>query len=353
MATLSSQHHSFDIALASEFGIECAILIHHFQHWIRINRSTNRNIIEGRCWTFEKMEVIKAHFPYLNYEEVKYIIEKLVAFGVLIKGKFNKNPMNQTNWYAFVDEKRFQVDQEFCDKIKEMFTKRENSLIDQGKFPNASGKIPGCNIGSHTKHTHTKETKREIKESNLKVAKEKSAAPPPPPPDSFYRSSFEGKVIISEEARKRLIDKFGLESLVDRYAEILYRRIKTNPKKYGKLQCHDLVIEDWIEKDLEKSQVVTDSPPKEKLPPNSQGLNDIQLENWKKNYYLVETLKKDEPGTFGGMEFYFKEHILKDKNYFNFSIKATIDHRSFCILLDKQYKSCIEEVIFGSNKGDW
>ena len=34
---LSSEHHSFDVYLAAEYGIQEAIMIHHFQHWIGVN----------------------------------------------------------------------------------------------------------------------------------------------------------------------------------------------------------------------------------------------------------------------------------------------------------------------------
>ncbi len=141
MSILSSQHHSFDIKLASKFGIERAILIHHFQHWIRINRSKNKNIHESRCWTYQTRKDIQAHFPYWTYESVKYLCESLVEEGVLITRNFNRTPLDRTLWYAFVNEEEFGVGD---DQIKEMFTKREKSLMEKGKVPNALGKSPSA-----------------------------------------------------------------------------------------------------------------------------------------------------------------------------------------------------------------
>lgn len=119
MYPTSSQHHSFDIALASKYGVEESILIHHFLHWIRINRRANRNIkefeFEGvkfkRCFTYQSRKEIQLHFPYWNYDKVKYLCEKLVAEGVLFALNFNKSPIDKTLWYAFVDEHRFYVDE--------------------------------------------------------------------------------------------------------------------------------------------------------------------------------------------------------------------------------------------------
>jgi hypothetical protein len=119
MAALSSQHHSFDIALASQYGVECAILIHHFQHWIRINRRGKRNIRDGKCWTYQSRKEIQLHFPYWSYDEVKYLCEKLENEGVLITANFNKSKFDKTLWYAFVDEKAFQVDEESSKNVYE------------------------------------------------------------------------------------------------------------------------------------------------------------------------------------------------------------------------------------------
>lgn len=138
--------HSFDINLAKKYSIEEALLIAHFQFWIRINRTRNKNIIEGRCWTYQTIQQIKDHFPYWSYETVKYFIEKLVEKKVIIKQNFNKRKMDKTCWYAFSDEKAFGVNEQ---QINELNTEnsnnvyerenslidRENSLIDEGKFP--------------------------------------------------------------------------------------------------------------------------------------------------------------------------------------------------------------------------
>lgn len=97
----SSKHHSFDIEIAAQYGIEEAIIIHHFQHWISVNEKLNRNFIEGRTWTYQTQEEIAAHFPYLNKRKVKYTIERLIKKEILLTGNFNKKKMDKTLWYTF------------------------------------------------------------------------------------------------------------------------------------------------------------------------------------------------------------------------------------------------------------
>jgi hypothetical protein len=149
MAILSSQHHSFDIALATKYGMECAVLIHHFQHWIRINRGAGRNIREGRAWTYQSRKEIALHFPYWSVDEVRRLGDKLVDMGVLLKGNFSKNKFDKTIWYAFVDEKAFKVDEE----SQKMFTigKTAKSI---GKSANGCGKTAKC-INTDTINTDT------------------------------------------------------------------------------------------------------------------------------------------------------------------------------------------------------
>jgi hypothetical protein len=150
MIGFSSMHHSFDVGLAAKYGIEEAILIHHFQHWIRINRFKDRNIYDGKCWTYQSRKEIQAHFPYMSYETIKYRIERLIFLGVLVAKNFNKNRMDKTLWYAFVDEKKFMVDEDFSNNVYE----RENSPS-IGKIPHSLYK------DTDTKPTYTKKKNKQ------------------------------------------------------------------------------------------------------------------------------------------------------------------------------------------------
>ena len=104
-------HHSFDLAHASKYGLKEAILIHHFQHWIRVNRTLKQNQKEGRTWTYQTMLWIAAHFPYLGDRwAIRGIINSLIDQGVLRKGCYNKQVRDRTTWYAFEDESVFVPD---------------------------------------------------------------------------------------------------------------------------------------------------------------------------------------------------------------------------------------------------
>lgn len=106
---LSSIHHSFDIMLASEYGVDEAIMIQHFQFWITTNKRLARNFHNGRTWMYESLKEMMARFPYWSQQQLERVIKKLVDLGVIIKGNFHKDPMNKTTWYAFKDENMFAI----------------------------------------------------------------------------------------------------------------------------------------------------------------------------------------------------------------------------------------------------
>ncbi len=152
----SSQHHSFDIQIASMYGIEGAIMIHHFQHWIRINQVAKRNIIDGRCWSYQKRKDILLHYPYWDIDQIRRICEKLVDQGVLIMKNFNQSKFDKTIWYAFADEKAFGVDPENSRNIYE----RQNCQS-SGKIASRSGKNATTIPDTNPTDSKTEERERE------------------------------------------------------------------------------------------------------------------------------------------------------------------------------------------------
>lgn len=168
----SSQHHTFDIELATEFGIEEALLIHHFQHWIRFNRTLKKNFIDGKTWSYQKREDIAAHFPYLTKKSVRLTTEKLVARGVLVCKNFSEDKFKKTLWYAFNDEKRF-IGNSF-ENIEENSNKNYESPKGQIECPKGQIEMPkraNQYIGTDTKHTDTLKEKVNQKENQKQIFK--------------------------------------------------------------------------------------------------------------------------------------------------------------------------------------
>ncbi len=99
--------NGFDTGYAMAYGVEEAIMIVHFQHFISGNANRNHNFREGRFWTYDRLKDFPNHFPYWTVKQVRRILNSLVKQKVLIKGEFNGCWSDRTQWYAFKDQDHF------------------------------------------------------------------------------------------------------------------------------------------------------------------------------------------------------------------------------------------------------
>jgi len=92
-----------------KYGQEIATLIHHFQHWIKLNRrkQSQKHLRDGKWWTYQTREDIQNFLPYMDMQKIRYLTDQMVDKNILIKGNYNKSPIDKTLWYAFVNEDEF------------------------------------------------------------------------------------------------------------------------------------------------------------------------------------------------------------------------------------------------------
>ena len=95
--------HRFQVELAMIYGVEEAVLIENFVHWIQKNKTNNKHYHDGRYWTYNSAKAFAEQFPYMTESKVKRALSKLVELGVITKGNYNENQYDRTCWYAFTD----------------------------------------------------------------------------------------------------------------------------------------------------------------------------------------------------------------------------------------------------------
>lgn len=103
----SGQFYTFDRVLAEAYGIEEALVIHHLQYWISLNKRTAKNLHDGKTWMYSTYQEIAEHFTILNRRQVRHAIDNLVKFNVIKKGNYNKLDCDCTIWFSFVNEDIF------------------------------------------------------------------------------------------------------------------------------------------------------------------------------------------------------------------------------------------------------
>lgn len=210
MAFSASQSHSFDLKIAKAFGVDEAILIHHFQHWIRINQFKKQNLHDGHCWTYQSRIDMQARFPYWNLNRIRRICESLVKKGVIKISNYNESKWDKRGWYAFCDEALFGVDSESASSY---YTENSNNVY-EGQNCLSKGKIA---VGS-VKNDLYKDT---IPYSLSKKKREEGASPPSPPAPSANASALASYFLDQIKVKKENFVKQVVPSWVKDCERIL------------------------------------------------------------------------------------------------------------------------------------
>jgi len=96
-------NHSFNIELASLYGIEEAILIENIAFWIKKNVGLDKNFHDGCYWTYNSARGFHDFFPYMSEKKINRHLLKLENCGVILSGNYNKLSYDRTKWYAIID----------------------------------------------------------------------------------------------------------------------------------------------------------------------------------------------------------------------------------------------------------
>ena len=97
-----SEHHTFSVADAVEFGVNKAILLHNFRFWLGVNQRNNECQRDGATWTFLTADRIASAHGYMSRRSVARWLTELCDAGKIIRHQFGKIG-NQTYWYTMPD----------------------------------------------------------------------------------------------------------------------------------------------------------------------------------------------------------------------------------------------------------
>ena len=246
-----SQHHSFDIGLAAEFGIEEAIIIQHFIHWISLNKRMCKNNIEGRTWSYQTQKWMTAHFPYFkNEKKLCRLINSLIDKKVLMKGNFNKVKFDRTIWYAFVNEERFLqgVEEDKSLKGNELDENNESVESISQKCPMEESKVSNGLVRSVRPIPDTKNNSK----NNTKESIGDTPKTPPLPKASCHQLKRRDHVNTSADEHSKLISKLGEEKTQACY-DILNDWKMDTPKRHWKKNDFRSIIR-WVVDAIEEKE---------------------------------------------------------------------------------------------------
>ena len=92
--------HSFDPEIAEVVGLNAAVIYQNIVWWCEKNAANERNVYEGKAWTYNTLDAFCNLFPYLSAKQIRTALNKLKDAGLVAVGNFNKDPRDRTIWYA-------------------------------------------------------------------------------------------------------------------------------------------------------------------------------------------------------------------------------------------------------------
>lgn len=96
--------HLFDVEVAVEYGVNCAIILENFCYWIEKNKANKINFYDGYYWTYNSVRAFNELFPYMSQKQITTAIKKLEEEQLIISGNYNKLPWDRTKWYALTEK---------------------------------------------------------------------------------------------------------------------------------------------------------------------------------------------------------------------------------------------------------
>lgn len=210
-------NHSFNIDVATEYGIGEAIFLENMVFWIRKNAANNVNFNDGKFWTYNSQEALARLFPYWTRRQVQRIISNLESQELIIKGNYNKLKYDRTTWYSLTKKAETLYNITIAPKGSIENTKRCNR-IDQNVQP-----IPDINtdIKSDTKRLRVKDTEADLSKrifeyyNTLNLVKHKSL-------------TKNIKDSIKKAKRELSLDEKEMKRMLDRYAKDYHKKLNTD-----------------------------------------------------------------------------------------------------------------------------
>ena len=167
---------SFDTEIASDVGVNAAVVFENIYWWIKKNAANKKHFYDGNYWTYNSVSAFQEIFDFMSIEQIRYAIQKLLEKNYIIKGNYNQKALDHTKWYALgevgLEITNFKLPKQ---KLKEKMQQEEpqkqtenticeNSQVDLGKFPNPT-------VINNTVNNHIDEIKPLLKEKNIKKEK--------------------------------------------------------------------------------------------------------------------------------------------------------------------------------------
>lgn len=98
-------NHTFNVDVATEYGLEEAILLENLYFWCKKNEA-NGKLKDGKPWTYNSVRAFNILFPYISPAKITRALKTLEENGLIEVGQYSYHAYNKTKWYCVTDKAR-------------------------------------------------------------------------------------------------------------------------------------------------------------------------------------------------------------------------------------------------------
>lgn len=95
--------HSFDVDMATKYGLLESILFYNISYWVQKNQANEKNFFDGDYWTYNSTSAFSKLFPYTSKRKIEIALKNLRDNGLIKTGNYNENKYDRTLWYSIGD----------------------------------------------------------------------------------------------------------------------------------------------------------------------------------------------------------------------------------------------------------
>ena len=95
-----NKYHSFNVAVASECGVACALVLGHIDFLVEKARANGVNKYRGKHWISKSMKSIADEYPYYTEKQVRHAINILREKKLIETDHFPTKETPSTLWYT-------------------------------------------------------------------------------------------------------------------------------------------------------------------------------------------------------------------------------------------------------------
>lgn len=131
----------FNSRVAELVGNTAAVLFENIVFWVHKNELQERNLKDGKYWTYNSCRALSAHFRCYTEKQISTAIKKLIEERLVEVANYNVSSIDKTRWYAIGERGR-----EFYDESMERINEEEtaNTLIKHPSDQTEESNRPKC-----------------------------------------------------------------------------------------------------------------------------------------------------------------------------------------------------------------